>query len=73
MIEAIKEINFPSYATLSKATVVLNDMGDRTITTEIKIDGATTPDFSYDWEVEFKGERYIQPLRKPQALKDNQS
>ena len=73
MIEAIKEINFPSYATLSKATVVLNDMGDRTITTEIKIDGATTPDFSYDWEVEFKGERYIQPLRKPQALKDNNS
>ena len=73
MIEAIKEINFPSYATLSKATVTLNDMGDRTITTEIKIDGATTPDFSYDWEVEFKGERYIQPLRKPQALKDNQS
>ena len=73
MIEAIKEINFPSYATLSKATVTLNDMGDRTITTEIKIDGAKTPDFSYDWEVEFKGERYIQPLRKPQALKDNQS
>ncbi len=73
MIEAIKEINLPSYATLSKATVTLNDMGDRTITTEIKIDGATTPDFSYDWEVEFKGERYIQPLRKPQALKDNQS
>ena len=73
MIEAIKEINFPPYATLSKATVTLNDMGDRTITTEINIDGATTPDFSYDWEVEFKGERYIQPLRKPQALKDNQS
>ena len=73
MIESIKEINFPQYATLSQATVVLNDMGDRTITADVKIDGAVTPDFSYDWEVEFKGERYIQPLRKPQALKDNQS
>ena len=73
MIEAIREINFPSYATLSKATVALNDMGDRTITTEVRIDGEIVPDFSYDWEIEFKGERYIQPLRKPQALKDNNS
>ena len=73
MIESIKEINFPQYATLSQATVVLNDMGDRTITADVKIDGAVTPDFSYDWEVEFKGERYIQPLRKPQALKDDKS
>ena len=73
MIESIKEINFPQYATLSQATVVLNDMGDRTITADVTIDGAVAPDFSYDWEVEFKGERYIQPLRKPQALKDNQS
>ena len=73
MIEAIKELNFPSYATLTKATVAINDMGDRTITSEIKIDGDVAPDFSYDWEVEFKGEKYIQPLRKPQALKDNNS
>lgn len=73
MIEAIREINFPAYATLSKATVALNDMGDRTITTEVKIDGDIAPDFSFDWEIEFKGERYIQPLRKPQALKDNNS
>ena len=73
MIEAIKEINFPAYATLSQATVVLNDMGDRTITADVKIDGSVIPDFSYDWEVEFKGERYIQPLRKPHAIKDNKS
>lgn len=73
MIEAIKEINFPVYATLSQATVVLNDMGDRTITADVKIDGSVIPDFSYDWEVEFKGERYIQPLRKPHAIKDNKS
>lgn len=73
MIPDIKELNFPEYATLSQATVTLNDMGERVITTQIKIDGDITPDFSYDWEIEFKGERYIHPLRSPQAIKDNTS
>ena len=73
MISQIKELNFPEYATLSSATVTLNDMGDRTISTQVKIDGAIVPDFSYDWEVEFKGETYIQPLRQPQASKGNES
>ena len=73
MIKQIQEINFPSYATLSSATVTLNDMGDRTISAQVKIDGNIVPDFSYDWEVEFKGERYIQPLRQPQASKGNES
>lgn len=73
MIKDIQELNFPSYATLSSATVTLNDMGDRTISTQVKIDGSIVPDFSYDWEVEFKGERYIQPLRQPQASKGNES
>lgn len=75
MIPQIKEIEgkFPKYATLSQATVTLNDMGDKTISTQIKIDGSIAPDFSYDWEVEFQGERYIQPLREPQASKGNDS
>lgn len=75
MIPQIKEIKgkFPNYATLSQATVTLNDMGDKTITAQVKIDGSLAPDFSYDWEVEFKGERYIQPLREPQASKGNES
>lgn len=73
MIKDIKEINFPDYATLSSATVTLNDMGDKTISTQVKIDGAVIPDFSYDWVVEFKGERYIQPLRQPQAGKNTDS
>ena len=73
MIKDIQELNFPSYATLSSATVTLNDMGDKTISTQVKIDGNIVPDFSYDWEVEFKGERYIQPLRQPQASKGNES
>lgn len=73
MIKDIQELNFPEYATLSSATVTLNDMGDRTISAQVKIDGSLAPDFSYDWEVEFQGERYIQPLREPQASKGNES
>ena len=73
MIKDIQELNFPSYATLSSATVTLNDMGDKTISTQVKIDGSLAPDFSYDWEVEFQGERYIHPLREPQASKGNES
>lgn len=73
MIRDIVEINFPEYATLSTATASLVDMGDKTITAQVKIDGAITPDFSYDWEIEFQGERYIQPLREPQASKGNES
>lgn len=73
MIPQIKEINFPEYATLSTATASITDMGDKTISAQVKIDGAIKPDFSYDWEVEFQGERYIQPLREPQASKGNES
>lgn len=73
MIPAIKELNFPEYATLSQATVTLNDMGERVITAQVSIDGSIRPNFSYNWEVEFMGERYIHPLRTPQAIKDNSS
>ena len=73
MIKDIKEVNFPEYATLSQATVNIADMGERTITTQIKIDGDVVPDFSYDWEIEYKGERYVHTARTPQASKDNTS
>ena len=78
MLKDILEINFPEkdgrqYATLSQATVTLQDMAEKTITTQIKADGEITPDFSFDWEVEFKGEKYIMPLRKPQGVKDTTS
>lgn len=72
MIPQISEINFPSYATLDQATVSLADMGDRTITTQVKIDGAIVPDFT-GWELEFRGERFILPTRVPQAAKGNES
>lgn len=80
MIPGIEEINFPTYATLTNATATLSDMGDKVISTQIKIDGDIVPNFvgregtsahGEDWEIEFEGERYIHPLRKPQALKDN--
>lgn len=73
MIKEIKELNFPAYATLETASATIADMGDRTITSQVKIDGDVVPDFSYDWEVEFKGERYIHPVRTPQGTKDNAS
>jgi len=77
MIPDITEVNFPSYATLHQASVSFTDMGDRTITTQVKIDGDIAPEFigtnGEDWEVTFKGERFIHPLRKPQATKNNES
>lgn len=73
MIKDIREINFPEYATLDQATATINDMGDCNIAAQIKIDGSIVPDFSFDWEVEFRGERYIHPIREPQGLKDNLS
>ena len=79
MIPQIREINFPEYATLHEATVTLSDMGERTITTQIRIDGDVPPvemgvnegGVFYPMEVEFKGERFVLPTREPQAAKDN--
>lgn len=48
-------------------------MGEKIITTQVKIDGEIVPDFSRDWEVEFQGEKYIMPLRIPQGAKENTS
>lgn len=48
-------------------------MGERTISSTLKIDGDIAPDFSFDWEIEFKGEKYIMPLRIPQGSKENTS
>jgi hypothetical protein len=73
MIREITELNLPQYATLSQATCTLQDMDDKNITAKIKIDGTIAPDFSFDWEIAFKGEKYIMPLRKPQASKEYSS
>ena len=70
MIPAITEVNFPSYATLHQAAVSLQEMGERNITTQVRIDGSVVPSFS-GWELLFKGERFILDTRDPQASKDN--
>lgn len=64
--------NAASYATLSNATVQLAEMGDRVITTQVKIDGDIIPNFD-GWELEFRGERFVLDVKDPQAAKDNSS
>ena len=72
MIPQITQINFPSYASLTNAVATFADMGERTISTQIKIDGDVVPDFD-GWELSFKGERFVLPVKEPQAAKDNTS
>lgn len=47
------------------------DMGEWNITTTIKVDGNIAPDFSEDWEVEYRGAKYVMPLRTPAARKED--
>lgn len=77
MIPQIREVNFGpgtvnDYATLHQATVSFQEMGERTITTQVRIDGDVVPDFS-GWELEFREERFVLPTTVPQASKDNTS
>ena len=73
MIRGITEVNLPSYATLHQATVSFQDMGDRTITSQVRIDGNIVPSFvgtdGKDWTLSFRGQKFIMPIRKPQASK----
>lgn len=73
MIRDINELALPEYATLRGATCTMAHMGEKSITAQVRIDGRTAPNFSQDWEVEFRGAKYIMPLRKPQAQKENTS
>lgn len=66
------QTNFSDYASLYQATITHNDMGERTISTQIKIHPQVKPNFG-TWEIIYKGERYIQPLMSPQAKKDDTS
>lgn len=61
-----------SHVTLSQATVSLQEMGDRVITTQVKVDGGYTPTFN-GWYVVFNGEKFVLNTRKPQAAKDTSS
>ena len=57
-------------ATLHQATVSFEEMGERTITTQVRVDGDIAPSFN-GWELEFRGETFVLPTLKPQAVKDN--
>ena len=70
LVNGVLENGWPSYATLHQASVSLQDMGDRVITTQVRIDGDVVPSFD-GWELYFKGERFVLPSDNPQAMKDN--
>jgi hypothetical protein len=74
MIPGITEVNFPSYATLHQATISFEEMGERVITTQVKIDGDVVPDFeSEEWALVYNGEKFVLNTHTPQATKDNTS
>lgn len=75
MVYDIKPIEgkFPENAIITQASATLNDLGDKTISMQVKMENPTPSDFSYNWEVMFNGETYIQPLREPQVNKSNES
>lgn len=59
-------------ATLHQATATFEEMGERTISTQVRIDidGDIAPQFN-GWELDFRGETFVLPTLKPQAAKDN--
>lgn len=71
MIPGITEVNFPAYATLHEATISIEEMGGRVITTQVKIDGDVVPDFaSTEWSLRYEGELFKLNTHTPQARKD---
>ena len=72
MIPAIEEYfgAESAWATLHEATVSFEEMGERTITSQIRIDGNHVPDFS-GWYVVFNGEKFVLNSIVPQAEKSN--
>lgn len=70
VVNGVLQDGWPSYATMHEATVTLSEMGEHTISTQVRIDGDIVPDFE-GWELEFKGERFVLPIKDPQAAKDN--
>lgn len=74
MIPGITEIGFPPYATLHQAEIMLEEMGERSISATVKIDGDIVPDFTgYEWSVEYNGEKFTLNTKTPQARKDDTS
>lgn len=72
MIPDIAELNFPEYATLHEATCQMQDMGEHTISTQLRLGAGVVPDFGREWAVAFDGAKYVSRQREPQADEDNE-
>lgn len=70
MIKEITETGFNSGVTLNSATVNLTNMGERTITADVKIAGGAA--LGDDAELAFRGERFVPVVKDPQAVKNNE-
>ena len=70
MIKEITEIRFNSGVTLNSATVNLTNMGERTITADVKIAGGAA--LGDEAELTFRGERFVPVVKDPQAVKNNE-
>lgn len=70
MIKEITETGFNSGVTLNSATVNLTNMGERTITADVKIAGGAA--LGDDAELTFRGERFVPVVKDPQAVKNNE-
>lgn len=72
-METVKILTLPADIYLDgeiKATCA--DMGEKTITATAKIDYSSDEEIApYDWELEYRGEKYIMPLREPGLSKEN--
>lgn len=65
MIKDIKELSLPDGVTLSAADVIMENMGERTITAQVSVADSARLDTLSEWAVEFKGEKYVMPVKTP--------
>ncbi len=69
MIKKISETWLPEGVTLESATVNATDMDERSISATVTVPEGKLV-YEREWEVEFRGERYVMPLREPGATVD---
>lgn len=72
-MEQVKILALPADIELTgEIKVSCADMGEKTITATAQIDYHSDEDIvPYDWELEYRSEKYIMPLREPGLSKEN--
>lgn len=72
-MEQVKIITLPADIALTgEVKVSCADMGEKAITATASIDYQSDESIvPYDWELEYRGEKYIMPLREPGLSKEN--